>query len=92
MFCHILQLAAGSFIASLIKHRIVLKVLAGMEIRGIGGNALQKMLDTGPSQVQRLSDHEGIAISLKSIAKLRTILDMAGRIMVEPKPSKKQVA
>jgi hypothetical protein len=54
MFCHTLQLAAGSFIASPMKYRIVLKVLAGMEIRAIGGNALQKLLDTGPSQVQRL--------------------------------------
>lgn len=63
-----------------------------MKIPGIGGNVLQKMLDTGPSQVQGLSDHEDIAISLKSIAKLRTILDMAGQIMVEPKPSKRQVA
>jgi hypothetical protein len=63
-----------------------------MKAQGIGRHALQKMVGTGPPQVPRVSAHEGIDISLKSSATLRTILDMGGQIMVEPKPSKKQVA
>jgi len=79
-------------IAGAMKRQFVMKLRAVMKAQGIGVNALQKMLGTGPSQVQRLLDPEDIGISLKSIARLLAVLRMAGHIAVEPKPSKKQVA
>jgi hypothetical protein len=50
------------------------------------------MLGTGPSQVQRLLDPEDAGISLKSIAKLLSVLGAAGQISVEKKAPKKKVA
>ena len=79
-------------IAGAMKRQFVMKLRAMMKAQGIGVNALQKMLSTGPSQVQRLLDPEDIGISLKSIAKLLAVLGLAGQIVVEPKSSKKQVA
>ena len=63
-----------------------------MKAQGIGVNALQKMLGTGPSQVQRLLDPQDVGISLKSIAKLLAVLGAAGQITVEHKQSKRKVA
>lgn len=79
-------------IAGAMKREFVMKLRVMMRDRGVGVNALQRMLGTGPSQVQRLLDPEDISISLKSIAKLLAVLGMAGQIAVEPKRSKKQVA
>jgi antitoxin HicB len=79
-------------IAGAMKRQFVMKLRAMMKAQGIGVTTLQKMLGTGPSQVQRLLDPEDIGISLKSIAKLLAVLGMAGQISVEPKLSKKQVA
>lgn len=79
-------------IAGAMKREFVLKLRSMMKDQGIGVNALQRMLGTGPSQVQRLLDPEDISISLKSIAKLLAVLGMTGQIAVEPKRSKKKVA
>jgi antitoxin HicB len=79
-------------IAGAMKRQFVMKLRAMMKAQGIGVNALQKMLGTGPSQVQRLLDPEDVGISLKSIAKLLAVFGTVGRIAVELKPSKKQVA
>lgn len=79
-------------IAGAMKREFVMKLRAMMKDRGIGVNALQRMLGTGPSQVQRLLDPDDISISLKSIAKLLAVLGMTGQIALDPKPSKKQVA
>ena len=79
-------------IAGAMKRQFVMTLRAMMKTQGIGVTALQKMLGTGPSQVQRLLDPEDIGISLKSIAKLLAVLGLAGHIAVEPKLSKKQVA
>lgn len=78
-------------IAGAMKREFVMKLRAMMKDRGLGVNQLQRMLGTGPSQVQRLLDPEDISISLKSIAKLLAVLGMAGQIALEPKRSKKQV-
>jgi DNA-binding Xre family transcriptional regulator len=82
----------AELIAGAMKREFVMKLRAMMKDRGIGVNELQRMLGTGPSQVQRLLDPEDISISLKSIAKLLAVLGMAGQIALEPKRSKKQVA
>lgn len=79
-------------IAGAMKREFVMKLRTMMKDRGIGVNALQRMIGTGPSQVQRLLDPEDISISLKSIAKLLAVLGMTGQIALEPKRSKKQVA
>lgn len=79
-------------IAGAMKREFVMKLRAMMKVRGIGVNVLQRMLGTGPSQVQRLLDPEDISISLKSIAKLLAVLGTTGQIALEPKRSKKQVA
>jgi antitoxin HicB len=79
-------------IAGAMKRQFVMTLRAMMKTQGIGVTALQKMLGTGPSQVQRLLDPEDIGISLKSIAKLLAVLGLAGHIVVEPKSSKTQVA
>jgi hypothetical protein len=79
-------------IAGAMKREFVLKVRTMMKDRGIGVTALQRMLGTGPSQVQRLLDPEDISIPLKSIAKLLAVLGMTGQIALEPKRSKKKVA
>jgi hypothetical protein len=79
-------------IAGAMKRQFVMKLRAMMKAQGIGVNALQKMLGTGPSQVQRLLDPQDIGISLKSIAKLLAVLGAAGQIAVEQKQSKKKVA
>lgn len=79
-------------IAGAMKREFVMKLRAMMKDRGIGVNALQRMLGTGPSQVQRLLDPDDISISLKSIAKPLAVLGMTGQIALDPKRSKKQVA
>ena len=79
-------------IAGAMKREFVMKLRTMMKDRGIGVNALQRMLGTGPSQVQRLLDPDDISISLKSIAKLLAVLGMTGQIALEPKRSKKKVA
>ena len=79
-------------IAGAMKRQFVMKLRAMMEAQDIGVNALQKMLGTGPSQVQRLLDPEDVGISLKSIAKLLAVLGASGQIAIEQKPSKKKVA
>lgn len=79
-------------IAGAMKRQFVMTLRAMMKTQGIGVTALQKILGTGPSQVQRLLDPEDIGISLKSIAKLLAVFGAAGQIAVEQKPSKKRVA
>ncbi|MDH5797453.1 MAG: helix-turn-helix transcriptional regulator [Paracoccaceae bacterium] len=79
-------------IAGAMKREFVMKLRAMMKDRGIGVNALQRMLGTGPSQVQRLLDPDDISISLKSIAKLLAVLETTGQIVLAPKRSKKRVA
>ena len=79
-------------IAGAMKREFVIKLRAMMKDRSIGVNALQRMLGTGPSQVQRLLDPDDISISLKSIAKLLAVLGMTGQIVLDPKRSKKKVA
>ena len=79
-------------IAGAMKRQFVMKLRAMMKAQDIGVNDLQKMLGTGPSQVQRLLDPEDVGISLKSIAKLLAVLGAAGQITVEQKQSKKKVA
>ena len=79
-------------IAGAMKRQFVMKLRGMMKAQGIGVNALQKMLGTGPSQVQRLLDPQDVGISLKSIAKLLAVLGAAGQITVEHKQSKRKVA
>jgi antitoxin HicB len=79
-------------IAGAMKRQFVMKLRAMMKAHGLGVNGLQKLLRTGPSQVQRLLDPEDVGISLKSIAKLLAVFGAAGQIAVEPRPSKKRVA
>jgi hypothetical protein len=79
-------------IAGAMKRHFVMEIRALMKAGGLGVNALQKRLGTGPSQVQRLLDPQDIGISLKSIAKLLAVLGTAGRIAVDAKPSKQKVA
>ncbi|MGQ0667329.1 MAG: Fis family transcriptional regulator [Nitrospiraceae bacterium] len=79
-------------IAGAMKRQFVMKLRALMKTQGIGVNALQKMLETGPSQVQRLLDPEDVGISLKSIAKLLAVVGAEGHIAVERKQVKKKVA
>lgn len=79
-------------IAGAMKRQFVIKLREMMKSQGIGVNTLQKMLGTGPSQVQRLLDPDDVGISLKSIAKLLAVLGAAGQIEVEPRKSKKKAA
>jgi hypothetical protein len=79
-------------IAGSMKRQFVMKLRAMMKARGLGVNGLQKLLRTGPSQVQRLLDPEDVGISLKSIAKLLAVFGAAGQIAVEPRQSKKRAA
>jgi len=79
-------------IAGAMKRQFVIKLRGMMKAQGIGINTLQKMLGTGPSQVQRLLDPEDVGISLKSIAKLLAVLGAGGQIAVQAKPTKKKVA
>ncbi len=79
-------------IAGAMKREFVMKLRAMMKDQNIGVNALQRMLGTGPSQVQRLLDPDDISISLKSIAKLLAVLGMTGQIALDSKRSKKKVA
>ena len=79
-------------IAGAMKRQFVIKLREMMKAQGIGVNSLQKMLGTGPSQVQRLLDPEDVGISLKSIAKLLAVLGAAGQIAIEQKHTKKKVA
>ena len=79
-------------IAGAMKRQFVIKLRGMMKVQGIGINALQKMLGTGPSQIQRILDPEDVGISLKSIAKLLAVLGAAGQIVVQTKPAKKKVA
>ncbi len=76
-------------IAGAMKRQFVIKLREMMETQGVGINSLQKMLGTGPSQVQRLLDPEDVGISLKSIAKLLAVLGAAGQIEVQLKTRKK---
>ena len=78
-------------IAGAMKRQFVIKLREMMEAQGLRVNTLQKMLGTGPAQVQRLLDPEDVGISLKSIAKLLAVLGAAGQITVEVK-TKKRVA
>jgi hypothetical protein len=79
-------------IAGAMKRQFVMKLRGMMKAQGVGVNALQKLLGTGPSQIQRLLDPQDVGISLKSIAKLLAVLGAAGQITVEYKPSKRKVA
>ena len=79
-------------IAGAMKRQFVMKLRAMMKAQDIGVNTLQKMLGTGPSQVQRLLDPQDVGISLKSIARLLAVLGAAGQIAVEQKRSKQKVA
>ncbi len=79
-------------IAGAMKRQFVLKLRDLMKDQGVGVNALQKMLGTGPSQIQRLLDPADVGISLKSIAKLLAVLGAAGQISVQVKGARKRVA
>lgn len=79
-------------IAGAMKRQFVIKLRGMMKAQGVGINALQKMMGTGPSQMQRLLDPADVGISLKSIAKLLAVLGAAGQIAVQTKPTKKKVA
>jgi antitoxin HicB len=79
-------------IAGAMKRQFVIELRAMMKAHGLGVNALQKLLRTGPSQVQRLLDPEDVGISLKSIARLLAVFGAAGHITVDPRHSKKRVA
>lgn len=79
-------------IAGAMKRQLVLKLRRIMKERGIGVNSLQRMLGTGPSQIQRLLDPEDVGISLKSIAKLLAVLGASGQIAVEMKDHRKKAA
>ncbi|ALA60227.1 helix-turn-helix domain-containing protein [Nitrospira moscoviensis] len=74
------------------KRQFVMKLRAMMKAQGIGVNALQKILGTGPSQVQRLLDPEDAGVSLKSIVRLLAVFGAEGQIAVEQKRSKERVA
>ena len=79
-------------LAGAMKRQLVLKLRKVMKERGIGVNALQRMLGTGPSQMQRLLDPDDAGISLKSIAKLLSVLGASGQIAVEIKGAQKRAA
>ncbi len=79
-------------IAGAIKRQFVIKLRGMMKTQGVGINSLQKLLGTGPSQVQRLLDPEDVGISLKSIAKLLSVLGAAGEIAVSQKTPRKKGA
>ncbi len=79
-------------IAGAMKQHFVLELRRLMKSQKIGINALQRMLGTGPSQIQRLLDPEDVGISLKSIAKLLAVLGASGHISVESKASRKKAA
>ena len=70
-------------LAGAMKRQLVFKLRKMMKDRGVGVNALQRILGTGPSQIQRLLDPEDTGISLKSIAKLLAALGASGEIAVE---------
>ncbi|OFZ20367.1 MAG: hypothetical protein A2Z20_12670 [Bdellovibrionales bacterium RBG_16_40_8] len=82
----------AEIIAGAMKRQFVIKLRGMMKTQGVGINALQKMMGTGPSQMQRLLDPKDVGISLKSIAKLLAVLGAAGQIAVQAKPNKKKVA
>ena len=86
------EIFKAEVIAGAMKRQFVMKLREMMKAQDIGVNALQKMLGTGPSQVQRLLDPQDVGISLKSIAKLPAVLGAAGQITVEHKQSKRKVA
>lgn len=79
-------------IAGAMKRQLVLKLRRVMKDRGIGINALQRILGTGPSQIQRLLDPEDTGISLKSIARLLAALGASGQIAVEVKRKTREAA
>jgi hypothetical protein len=76
-------------IAGAMKRQFVIKLREMMGAQGVGVSSLQKMLGTGPAQIQRLLDPEDVGISLKSIAKLLSALGAAGQITVEQKNKKR---
>ena len=79
-------------IAGAMKRQFVIALRDLMKTQGVGVNALQRMLGTGPSQIQRLLDPEDVGISLKSIAKLLAVLGAVGRLSIEPKKLPKRAA
>lgn len=57
-----------------LKQSICAQVRKAMKKQGIGVVQLQKMLDTSPSQVQRLLDEHYTGVSLKNLVKLYSVL------------------
>ena len=82
----------AAVIAGAMKRQFVMELRTMMKAQGLGVNTLQKLLRTGPSQIQRLLDPEDVGISLKSIARLLAVFGAAGHITVDTRPSKKRVA
>lgn len=76
-------------IAGAMKRQLVNRLRQVMKEKGIGVNALQRLLETGPSQVQRLLDPEDTGISLKSIAKVFSSLGLAGQLAFSGEKRKK---
>ena len=64
-------------IAGAMKRYFVHEVREAMKKREVGVNTLQRLLNTGPSQVQRLLDPDDVGISLKSIAKIAVVLRLS---------------
>lgn len=79
-------------IAAAMKRQFVIKLKEMMKSHGVGVNALQRRLGTGPSQVQRLLDPEDVGISLKSIAKLLAVFGASAKITIKKRPLKKKAA
>ncbi|MBI4924521.1 MAG: helix-turn-helix transcriptional regulator [Bdellovibrio sp.] len=79
------EIFKAKVIAGAMKRQFVIKLREMMKAKHIGVNVLQKMMGTGPSQMQRLLDPEDVGISLKSIAKLLAVMGAHGKITVESK-------
>lgn len=67
-------------IAGAMKRQLVNQLRQAMKKKGMGVNALQRLLGTGPSQVQRILDPEDTGISLRSIAKALAMLGISGKL------------
>ena len=79
-------------LAGAMKRYFVHEVREAMKKKGMRVTTLQRLLCTGPSQVQRLLDPDDLGISLKSIAKVTAVLRLPGAFGLWPTAEQRKKA
>lgn len=82
----------ATVIAGAMKRQFVTELRSAMKKKHVGVNRLQRLLRTGPSQVQRILDPEDTGISLNSIAKAFASLGLSGAVTVEKSGGRRKKA